>query len=277
MESFDAILKAGHDHLLGKEPASSPAEPVAPATGVESSPQETVAAEIPAGTQAAAPTEDDDGEQPSPDVYGKVPLKALESERAKRQDWKAQAIQAQERQKAAEARIEELTKASSAPPAQQAAPLQAPNPVEDPEAFTRYVEFMAQEKHLHMSEQMLRSQHQDVDAKLQVFMAAAKDNPTLIDKANKQAHPWGWMYEQASKMAKLSEIGDDPAAYEAKVRAKLEAELRDVAPSASATHRPGVSLAAVRSSASGKSMAAQWTGPAPLESLVGAQAVANRR
>lgn len=289
--SFDEILKGAHEPVRDQGSAVQTDPNPAP-TNEAPTGETTSTAAAPGAAQPAKPNDDDEGETPAPDVYGKVPLKALESERAKRQDWKTKAIQAEERQRAAEEKLAAMEKArTEAPQApaqanqqhqQQAkAPPAPPNPVEDPEGFQRYMAHERQQQKLHASEIALRQQKPDVDEKLAVFMAAAKENPSLLAKANDQPHPWGWMYEEAQRIAARNEIGDDPTAYrskiEAEIRAKIEAERRDGAPTIEhQPHKPPPSLAGARSSAPSKGAPA-WTGPAPLSSLVGGNAASVRR
>ena len=295
MESFDAILKGAHDTARGvvsevqAEPAVVPSQE-AP-KGETASTTETTAQ-----AQPAAQVDDDEGETPSPDVYGKVPLKALESERAKRQDWKAKAIQAEERQRAAEERIAAMEKerqTAQTPPAaqpQQTAPVRTPalpNPVEDPEGYQRALDARFEKQRLDLSEAATRRAHGDdaVNAAFETFKAHA--TPAEYKAVMADRDPWGALVEKSKSMALRAEIGTDPNAYEAKLREKIRAEVeqerRDAAPvidqnaKEAAPHRPPPSLAAARSSGSSKAPAAAWTGPVPLAGLVGANAASVRR
>ncbi len=293
METFDAILEGAREHARDPGKAAQPDLDTPPAQVAPTG--ETESSATPAGQAQPKPAapDDEDGATPTPDMHGNVPLKALESERAKRQDWKTKAIQAEERQRVAEEKLAALEKpAAAAQPVQQQQqqPVRIPpppSPIEDPEGFARHQQEQLHQHKLNTSEMMLRQAHQDVDEKLAVFMRAAKENPSLLAKANQQPHPWGWMYSEATKLAAKEAIGDDPKAYEetlrAKIRAEIEAERREGAPTIDlnapvvSTHRPAPSLAAARSSAPSKAPAAAWTGPVPLGALVGANAASVRK
>jgi hypothetical protein len=295
MESFDDILKGAREHVQGQTGSVQAAPDTAP---VQEAPKgETQSSAAPAGQAQAAPAQadDDEGETPTPDVYGKVPLTALQNERAKRQDWKTKAIQAEERQRAAEERIAAMEKerqAAQAPAAQTQPPASArapalPNPVEDPEGYQRALDARFEKHRLDTSEAITRRQHGDeaVNAAFETFKAHA--TPAEYKAVMADRDPWSAMVEKAKGMALRAEIGTDPAAYEArlreKLRAEVEAERRDGAPTINQNakeanpHRPPPSLAAARSAASSKAPAAAWTGPVPLAGLIGVNAASVRR
>jgi hypothetical protein len=62
------------------------------------------------------------------------------------------------------------------------------------------------------------------------FKEAAQKDPTLWGKLYSQPSPYAWMTREMDRIRQRAEIGDDPAAYRARVlaeeRAKWEAELQ---------------------------------------------------
>lgn len=203
---------------------------------------------------------------PASETATMVPLKALEEERKGRQDWKEKAIRA-------EAQLEALR----AQPQQ----TQAQQTTQQPQQLT-YEQALLNER-MNMSEMMVRQQHQDVDAMLEVFQKAAKDNPALGAQLAQQRHPWQWMYDQAKRMTAMEEIGADPVAYRDRIKAELKAEM-EAAAQASQTEqqttqqatqtqqtpvaKPNLpqSLATARSAA--PRTASVWTGPTALNDIL---------
>lgn len=171
-----------------------------------------------------------------------VPLAALESERKSRQDWKEKAI-----------RYEEELK-------------QLRQPVQQPEQQTDPLQSMQQQivnERFNNSEMIARTQYKDVDEKVAVFMEAAKANPALSIALQQQRHPWEFAYKEGQRLLMLKEVGDDPAAYRARVEAEVRASLET--PAAPALKLPQ-SLAGVRSAA--PRSAPGYTGPPPFEEIV---------
>lgn len=219
MNDLDDILK--DDAPAASAPASAPAHQAAAAETM-GDPAAAAAGAAAEGDAGAAPP-DGEGAPPAPKDGGQVPLAALTAERKERQDWKERAIREEEQRKALERELETLRKGAA--PAQQppAAPTPAPDPLSDPEGWQQHQEARFFNERLNMSEQMLRQQHQDVDEKIAIFQEEAARNPTLAAQLRQQPHPWAWAYQQAGVIAARKEIGDDPAAF----RARVEAELRE--------------------------------------------------
>lgn len=180
-----------------------------------------------------------------------VPLAALEAERKGRQDWKERAIRYEEELKA--------LKANQQAAAQQAAPQQPMDPV------ARVEQQMVNER-FNTSEMLMRDKHADLDETVDVFSAAAKQNPALLAQLQMARHPWEFAYREGKRLQAMAELGDDPSAYEAKIRAKIMAELQSQPTQAAASAPPiPQSLASARSSAARS--APSFSGPQPLKNL----------
>jgi hypothetical protein len=236
------------DSFLEGEPGPAEAEPpAAPAAAGETAAvvAETTPAksapvartERPSGDAEPAAKEDDDRPVPE-DVSGLT--KALVAERAKRNDHKGRADRLEGEMAALRAEVEAARKSATPPPAAEPPPepMAVPSPLEDPAGYHAYQQRMLFNERLNMSEVMVRAQHDDVDAKLAVFKAAAANNPALRVELTRQVHPYQWVYQQAQRIMAMDEIGTDPAAFRAKVeadiRAKVEAEYAAGVPAAAA-------------------------------------------
>lgn len=150
---------------------------------------------------------------------------------------------------------------------------QQPHPdlYQDPDAYRQALEqsFAAREANLiaEMSERFARTQNGDeaVDEALSAAQAAG-----VVDQFRGQRDPWGELVKWHKSQRALSEIGDDPAAYRARLeqelRAKIQAEL--TAESVTAAAQKGApSLAASPNLGSRQQPA--WSGPTPLDDILG--------
>lgn len=202
----------------------------------------------PTEQEAQQPPADDGGEgaPAAPQTQEQhVPLAALEAERKTRQDWKEKAIRA-------EAELEQLRKQPQQHyQPQQVDPLQA-------------VQQQLVNERFNTSEMLVKQAHADADEVVNVFMEAAKANPALAAALHQQRHPWDFAYKEGKRLRMLQEVGDDPAAYRAKVEAEIRAQLQATAP-------PQVnvpqSLNGARSVAPRNAPA--WTGPTPFGDILG--------
>lgn len=150
----------------------------------------------------------------------------------------------------------------------------APDPLDDPQGYQAY-----QQQHvanstlnvkLDLSEDMARTAHGDavVDEAFQAFQATA-------DQATRQAimaarSPWNEVVKWHKQNQVAQEIGNDPAAYaakvEAEIRAKVEAEMvAKQAKDKAAQAAP--SMANVTGTGGG--VKTSWAGPTSLEAAIG--------
>ena len=254
------------DAFLGGGGEPAPEAPPAPAP----EPQEQ---EQPDEDEGDAAPEQDEGEDaaPAPKPGERtVPLAALEKVR---QDWKEKAVRAETERDELRRQLEEAKRVAQQPPQQyqQPPPL---DPVQNPEAFVERVQQVVLNERLNASEMMLRREigAEAVDAAIAEFKQAAQADPSLFPKLYQQSDPYAWMAKQVEVLRVQREIGDDPAAYRARLRAEIEAELAargdaplpPQAPVSPAARLPP-SLANARSAAPRSNGA--WSGPTPLSEL----------
>jgi hypothetical protein len=206
--------------------------------------QESEKVEAPEPVEPQGEVEQEGGAPTAPQNDPHVPLAALEAERKGRQDWKEKAIRAEEQLR----QYEQQQQRTQAPPAD---PLQSMQQQIINERFNT-------------SEMLVRNQHTDTDEVVEVFMEAAKANPALAAALQAQRHPWQFAYNEGKRMRMLKEVGDDPAAYRAKVEAEVMAKLQQSQP-APALNLPA-SLNGARST--GARSAPGWNGPTPFDALM---------
>lgn len=253
-ETLDDFLNG----TAGGEAVSAPEEAAQPVTTEERSQPEGQAAPQPeAPAEGEAAPERSDGRT--------VPLAALEGERKARQDWKDRAARAETERDALNKQLEELRRAPQAAPP---APPQPIDPVHQPEAFVERIQQVVLNERLNSSEMLLRREigAEAVDAAIADFKQAAAEDPRLFQQLYSQPDPYGWLAKQVEGIRLRREIGDDPAAYRAKLRAELEAEMGRAEPAGPGAPRMAPSLANVRSAA--PRSAPVFTGPTPIEDVL---------
>lgn len=88
----------------------------------------------------------------------------------------------------------------------------------------------AQTNILNMSEAHCKSRHKDYDAKYEVFVQMAQENPSIIKQMISQVDPAEYAYNLATQRMFSDEVGKDPKSYEEKLRARhrleFEAEMK---------------------------------------------------
>lgn len=179
--------------------AETPAEPVA-----EAPQPEPVAATPPAQQPAPEPVKAEPGH---------IPIAALLDEREKRKEER-------ERREAAERRLAELESKQ-----QQAL---APS-IQDPENYQAWVndQFARIETgtRFNLSEALARREHGDetVTAAMEWGQQRAKASPAFAAEFVGQQFPIDWVVRQHKRDKLLSDIGEDPEAYRARVIAEWQA------------------------------------------------------
>jgi hypothetical protein len=114
-------------------------------------------------------------------------------------------------------------------PAPQPEPEYIPDPMQDPRGFFQYQQAQMQRTELNtrlnLSEAYARQQHgaEKVDAAVQEFTAAVKQNPALYQQMVQGAVALRVRHAAGRGAPLQREIGTDPNAY----RARIEAELRE--------------------------------------------------
>jgi hypothetical protein len=207
-----------------------------------------------------------------------VPFAALEKVR---NDWKSKAAAAEAQ--AAELR-RQLEEAKRPPPVQQAPQPQQMEPPPDfnsnPQGYLQHLVARNQQQmlneRLNMSEAMLRDKigGEAVDTYISDFKSHAEQDPSLWGKLYAQATPYQWLTGEIDRRRMHAEIGEDPAAYRARIaaeeRVKWEAEWQGNGGSAAPRVSPAAgqppSLANARSVA-GRATST-WTGPPTMEDIL---------
>jgi hypothetical protein len=250
-EQLEAFLK-------GEAPAEEAPAPV------ESPPPPEAAAPV----EAKAPEADDEPDLAPRDGEALIPRRAYEDERHKRQDWKARAIEAETKRAELQRQLEAASKPREPEP-ERAAPRPL-DPSQDPQGFVAEIERRQINHHLNVSEMLMRKEIGDeaTDELVAEFRGMVKTDPSLSAKLYAQAHPFDWAKKQVEIIRVQREIGDDPSAYEAKLRARWEAERAEAAPAPRISPAAGMapSLANARSVAARSAPA--FSGPPSLDTIL---------
>ena len=271
---LDAFLKG--EPLPDESAAAAPVEST-PAPKADAKPEGSEASPA-----AAAPKPDDDDAEPPEAREGEpvVPRRALEDERHKRQNYVAQAAKFEAERDMLAKQLEELKRAPAPQAQPQAQPQYQPiNPAENPQAYHQQVQQTLLNERLNMSEMMLRKElgAEKVEAAVAEFKQHAQADPRLYTQLYQQPDPYGWMASEVDRLRLIREVTTDPAGYEAKLRAKWEAEggtPQAPAPRVSPVAGLAPSLANVRSALPRSSPA--YTGPQSLDDILGQRATNTR-
>lgn len=203
----------------------------------------------PLAIEAEQPQEEAKPEEPKPGAKPEephVPLAALKEVRSENRTLKQRLSD-----------IEALLQAQAKP--------QAPDPIADPEAHSAFLMQQMAEAQANtiaeISERFARSQHGDelVDEALDAAQKAG-----IVDQFRGKKDPWGDLAKWHKAEKAKAEIGDDPVAYKARLKAELLAELksetagRSVPPPASLAGQPNLG-----------SSVPPWGGPVSLDDMLG--------
>jgi hypothetical protein len=179
-----------------------------------------------------------------------VPLAALQEARAENRTLKE--------------RLNELDQIKAMLAAQNAPKM--PDVFENPEGFAgamlQRVQQVEANTIAEISERMARSSAGDqvVDAALDAAQAAG-----VVDQFRGRKDPWGDLVKWHKSQRALAEIGDDPAAYAERVREQIRQEF--------AAQRQSGPIPAAPSLAGQPNLGARaapaWTGPTPLDDILG--------
>jgi hypothetical protein len=215
-------------------------------------------------------------------------LAALQDERNKRRDWKEKAVRAETERDELRRQLEEAKKAAAAPqqPQYQPPPLR-PLTREDIEANPMAVLERAQQiaeaeanarfsDKLDLSEEALRDKIGDeaVDKMQADWKVMLGENPSLSYELRKERNPYKAAHKLVEAWRLQRDIGTDPDAYKARLRAEWEAERGMAAqeaplsagPPGATLPRMAPSLANARSAAPRSSAA--FTGPPSLDDIL---------
>jgi len=218
-------------------------------------------------------TGDESDADPEPEVEAPkpgertVPLAALEKQR---RDHKERAARVEGELAAVRRQLEEMQRAAQQPPQQPQAP-QFIDPVQDPQGYHALIQREMMNERLNISQAAAQREHgaEAVAAAAEEFRQAMQQNPALREQLHQQLDPYAWVMKQSEAMRMQREISADPAAYRAKLRAEIEAEMQATQPAAPVPVSPALrlnpSLANARSAAPRAS--GDWAGPTPLGQL----------
>ena len=258
------------DAFLGGKGQPAPEAPPEQEPAPQEAPEQEQEAPAEAPEQEDAP----EIEAPKPGERT-VPLAALEKVR---RDHKERAARLEGELAELRRQYEEAKRVAqqpAAPPPPPPQPQYIPNPAQDPQAFAMWQQeqlaLSAIDARLNMSEIQARKEYgaEAVEAAAAEFKQAMQANPSLRQELYQQPHPYEWLMKRAETLKLQKEIGDDPAAYRARLRAEIEAEMQAAQPAAPAPVSPAArlapSLANARSAAPRASGA--WNGPTPLQEL----------
>jgi hypothetical protein len=256
--------------------AAEPAPPAAPEPPPEAAAPKPEAKAEPAPKAAAAKSEPDDDGPPPKALEGEdvIPLRAYEDERRKRNDWKEKAARLEGELAAYKRQQEDAQRRAAAPPPQPQQP--PPDPATNPQGWAQHVVQQQQaallNERLNNSEMMLADKigAEKLSEYVQEFRGLAEADPTLFGKLYSQPHPYAWMTREVDRLRLVRDVGDDPAAFRAKIeaeaRAKWDAEAAIRPPPVSPAAGLQPSLATARS-VGGRSAVA-WTGEPSLEDVL---------
>jgi hypothetical protein len=275
-EQLESFLK-GETATVTEAPPEAPQAAPAP-----SSPKPEAKAEPAAKAATAKPEPEDEADAEPADRLeqdGKsyIPQQVLERERQRRQDWKARAVEAETKHKELMRQLEDAQRRATAPPPQpQAPPQPPPDPATNPQGWAQHVVQQQQaallNERLNNSEMMLREKVGDekLNEYVAEFRNLANADPTLFGKLYSQPHPYAWLTREVDRLRLVRDVGDDPAAFrariEAEARAKWEAEAKAAPPAPSPAAGMQPSLGTARSVA-GRTAGA-WTGEPSLEDVL---------
>jgi hypothetical protein len=267
---LDSFLATGTPPDGAQAPPQDPAPEPPPKPDTPPSTPEKPAREAAAKPPEPEPDDDEALQHVQGGDNRTVPFSALEKVR---NDWKSKAASEKARADELNRQLEAIRRPVEQPqpqPQYQPVPL---DPVNNPQGFIAQVQREMFNDRLNTSELMLRKEigAEAVDAIVKDFKQAAAQNPMLERQLQQQVHPYEWVRQQVEMIRLHRDVGDDPAAYRARViaeeRAKWEAEAQGNAP-ARASPAAGLppSLANARSVA-GRATS-NFTGPPTMDAIL---------
>lgn len=244
------------DDILNGEPAAPVEQPLeaAPEEAAPERPRDEHGRFAPKGDEPAPATAQpaEPGASPAP---SEPPLEhpALIGERRRRQE--------------AERQLEEYRQQAMRQP-----PAPPPSVWDDEEGFRQQfgsqvtgqaVDQAVKLSQINTSEMLMRQAHPDFQEMFDLFNGLAAENPTIVQQALSDPHPWNKAYQIARTHKTMQELGaTDIDALKAKLREELQAEaVQAVAP---ASLPP--TLSAERNA--GPRSGPAWSGPAPLGDIL---------
>jgi hypothetical protein len=196
----------------------------------------------------------------------------VDATKKEREDWKTKATIAETKLEAAVRELEEAKRAASRPqqPQQPRTPV---NPATDPAGYHEEVQRLLINERLNQSEMLARRElgAEKVDALVAEFRAEAAKDEGLFGQLYQQPDPYAWAAKELERRRLVREVGDDPAGYEAKLRAKWEEE-RGAVPAPPPLQKISPAAGMQPSLAGQRSVAARtapaWSGAPSLDDIV---------
>ncbi len=162
-----------------------------------------------------------------------------------------------EKRQALEAKLREL----------QSAPKEPVDPWADlPGAFQgQKAEFAEQlfVERCNLTEELARDRHKDYDEVRDVFLEAAKDNPSLMAQMRAERNPANFAYREGQRIQELKEVNGDFSAYRANLENKIRAEVE-----AKYAGRTAAVPASLNSDGSPAPAGEVYQGPPPLKEIL---------
>lgn len=184
---------------------------------VETDEVEEVQEELEESDESEETTEDDSATTAQPESE-----ETTTDPEVKNLDWaKVAYLDEKRKRQELEKRLEALEKGGN-----QQEQAKGPDLFENPEEYLQNRELKLKAE---ISREMLMESKPDYVEKETLFIALAKEDPSLVVKLRNAPNPAKFAYETATKHKALEEIGD-PVAYREKVKAELIAELSKSSP-----------------------------------------------
>lgn len=210
---------------------------------------------IPKAETGVEPEETQEAVPPT-DKLPKEDYKAIREEREKRQKLEAEL-------EALKAQFQQQPKEPPPPP---------PSMWEDEQGWQQHLQqqFLQQADQLsriNASEMAARAQNPDFQEMFDLFNEMAVQNPSVVQQAMQDPHPWGKAYQIAKSHKSMQELGAvDVADLEAKLREKIMAEMQTAQVP---VQRPSVPPSLTGERNVGSRTGPAWAGPKPLTDLLG--------
>ena len=157
-------------------------------------------------------------------------------------------------------------------------PEQAPDWWADPEKAAQHqsqqIEARLYQQKVELSQDFMRSQHEDYDDMEARFMEMAQENPALRTELQKSANPARFAYETAKKAAEYDAIKDVDsykAKLEAEVRKDVEAKVRqeiEAEQKKKADKEAAIDPSLASTSSKGGLKSDDYAGPTPLDEIL---------
>lgn len=152
----------------------------------------------------------------------------------------------------------------------QPAPEPAPDVLDDPEGYTKHMESTVNNAVFQATLRMSKAAAVRTHGETVVEAAAASLDPSSAEYQGiiQSADPFHALMEHHNRQQVMQEIGDDPAAYKARVQAEVRAELEAQQAVKEVKTIPSAPSLAANPNVGARAGPA-WSGPAPLSELLG--------